>query len=80
MLRVEVEILDDERTSSHAVTTGRKQSPTGACTRHRYGFAFTAVRGFRHQVIFGSLVPPRPLSQRRFDDLGRIVVSVVGRT
>ena len=28
----------------------------------------------------GSLVPPRPLSQRRFDDLGRIVVSVVGRT
>ena len=40
MLRVEVEILDDERTSSHAVTTERKQSPTGACTRHRYGFAF----------------------------------------
>lgn len=80
MLRVEVEILDDERTSSHAVTTERKQSPTGACARRRYGFAFTAVRGFRHQVIFGSLVPPRPLSQRRFDDLGRIVVSVVGRT
>ena len=39
-----------------------------------------AVREFRHQVIFGSLVPPRPLSQRRFDNLGRIVVSVVGRT
>jgi len=80
VLRVEVEVLDDERTSSHAVTTERKQSPTGACTRHRYGFAFTADRGFRHQVIFGSLVLPRPLSQRRFDDLGRIVVSVVGRT
>ena len=54
------------------------RAPTGACTRHRYGFAFTAVRRFRHQVIFGSLVPPRPLSQRRFDDLGRTVVSVVG--
>ena len=79
-LQVELLVLDDERTSTHAVITERKQSPTGACTRYRYGFAFTAVRGFRHQVIFGSLVPPRPLSQRRFDDLGRIVVSVVGCT
>ena len=71
-------VFDDERTSIRAVITERKQSPTGARTRHRYGFVFTAVRGFRHQVIFGSLVPPRPLSEHRFDHLGRFVVSVVG--
>ena len=52
-------VFDDEWTSTHAVITERKQSPIGACTRHRYGFVFTAVRGFRYQVIFGSLVPPR---------------------
>ena len=32
------------------------------------------------QRRFDVLVPSPPLSQRRFDDLGRIVVSVVGRT
>ena len=73
-------VFDDERTSTHAVITERKQSPTGAGARRRYGFTFTAVHGFRHQVTFGNLVPPRPLSQRSFDNLGRVVVSVVGRT
>ena len=42
---------------------------------HSQPFADSAI-----ESLFGSLVPPRPLSQRRFDHLGRVVVSVVGCT
>ena len=79
-LELEVKVLDKDQTSSPPVVMEGEQSPTGAAAGYRHEVVFAAVRGFRHRVIFGSLVPPRPLSQRRFDDLGRIVVSVVGRT
>ena len=42
---------------------------------HSQPFADSAI-----ESLFGSLVPPRPLSQRRFDDLGRTVVALVGCT
>ena len=42
---------------------------------HSQPFADSAIKS-----LFGSLVPPRPLSEGLFDDLGRTVVAVVGCT
>ena len=42
-----------------------------------HSLPFTSYTG---KTLLDGLVPSPPLSQRRFDDLGRVVVSVVGRT
>ena len=61
--------------SQNASRSPQELAPGIDTDSHSQPFADSAIKS-----LFGSLVPPRPLSQRRFDHLGRVVVSVTGCT
>lgn len=78
-LQAELLVLDDEQTSASAViNTSRvslEQSPGTDINLH--SLPFTSYTG---KKLLDGLLPPRSLSEHRLDDLGCIVVSVVGCT
>ena len=61
--------------SRKASSVSPERSPCTVMKSH--SLPFTSYTG---KTLLDSLVPSPPLSQRRFDHLGRVVVSVVGRT
>ena len=61
--------------SQNASRSPQELAPGIDTDSHSQPFADSAIKS-----LFGSLVPPRPLSQRRFDHLGRVVVPLVGCT
>ena len=61
--------------SRKAIRVSPERSPGADMKSH--SLPFTSYTG---KTLLDSLVPSPPLSEGLFDDLGRIVVSVVGRT
>ncbi len=73
------QVHDDEQTSSHAVTTERKQSPTG----HVPGIdadSHSQPLRFRHQSYFGDPIALAPTLAALLRPRMRTVIAVVGRT